>query len=379
MYIRRVAIAASVIGLALSEFVLSAQARPQCREVELTRKPGWTISGLWTTPPAKGGSSELLLVDALNYSVLRYSDLGESLGPVGDPLRSTLRHVLPVFGKSWRDGLILDENSEGFLILDSKLRPTTERSAVVKSVGGSLTLNGLWQWEPVGEEIFGFGDVNGPSADEWHAAFVRFPIRDPRQFSVLKTVEMDDPERMTYFRTGYPNIAAIGSTAYILSMSQGTVLYKNEPASKELEVLPAFPRQERPRWPVFDKRSDYVELMKSIEDTSAPVGLYSSGNSLFVLFHVAPRSAGSALHWVLRGVDPSTGGFIGRPVELPTKANHLTVIPGPKYWAFVEKGPVKAWAAQDASKVLLIPSEQFLSSTQLQTAVCPFIQRIGVR
>jgi hypothetical protein len=334
----------------------SALAQQQgCREVPFSRKPGWTISGGWTAD-----GSQLLVVDPLNDAVWRYSSSGASLGSLSEPLRSTVKNLMPLKGKSHGDDFILEVN-DGFLTLDKSLRPVSMKDALVKSVAGPLSIGGVWQWEPVGADIVGFVDVHGdrPNSDltDWHSAFVRFPLSNPERFNILQDVRLDSNERGLQ-RAGSPYIASIGTTAYVLSMDSQMTLFKNEAGSNELTPLHAFPPgpSRAPTFKPWKTKQDYVELMAAIEKISMPVGLYAqeNGKYLYILWRT-PLEKGT--QWTLRSIDPNKDQYTGS-IELPTRADHLTVVPGPENWAFIEKGPVKAYGVQDVASVLLIPSKR---------------------
>ena len=42
--------------------------------------------------------------------------------------------------------------------------------------------------------------------------------------------------------------------------------------------------------------------------------------------------------------------------EIPSSANHLTMVPGPNDWAFIEKGEVKGLGQQEIVSMRLISS-----------------------
>ena len=58
--------------------------------------------------------------------------------------------------------------------------------------------------------------------------------------------------------------------------------------------------------------------------------------------------------------------------RLPLKADHLTVIPGPRNWAFLAKGRVESLGNQELKQVMLIPSASFLG--EMKNDLCRSIR-----
>lgn len=346
----------------------------ECPEVELTVKPGWAFSGGFTSD-----GSQLRVVDSLYETILRYSESGESLGAVGQPLKATLEDLLPVTGKAQGDSFIV-EISGGLMTLDKQLRPATTKRVGALSANASdrWNLHTLWQWEPVGKgDVVGFADLlhgtdSKAGIDQWRTGFVRFPLNHPEQAKVLgEKFEVSGTQNMCYFRSGYYYITSIGETAYILSMNEGLTLYENEKGSNELaDVSYLLPSSlNRPELPQWLELQEYAAMMKEVERESLPVGLFGSKNMLYLLYKTAP-SQGKGVRWDLYRIDPS-GTMPTRRVDLPIRASHVTVIPGRKKWAFLEKGPVLDYGVQDTSRVLLVPADLIESpSRRSGTMLC---------
>jgi hypothetical protein len=336
-----------------------------CSEVALTLKPGWVHSGGFTP----GGS--LLVVDSLYATIFRYSESGESLGSVGEPLKRTLQDLLPVSGKSRGDGFVV-EVSDGLMPLDKRLRPAVTKR-VLSSGGKEWNVGGLWQWEPVGKnDVVAFVDlVRGTdrrNLDNWRTGFVRFPLDNPGQVKVLALFDLNDTPNKGYFRSGYSYITSIGETAYMLSLNKGVTLYKNDNDKLE-DISYLLPQSlHRPTLPDWRELSEYVDMMKQIEREPSPVGLFGGRDALYLLYR-SPLGQGKGAKWELYNIDPSRKRPTRR-VDLPIRANHVTVIPGPKNWAFIEKGPVLDYGSQDNSRVLFIPTELLGSPQPISTVLC---------
>jgi hypothetical protein len=133
-------------------------------------------------------------------------------------------------------------------------------------------------------------------------------------------------------------------------------LYKHEKGKSQPESLSVLlPKDlgKPPVMPDWNYMKEFTDMMAKIEQAaSVPVGLFGWKDSLYLLNRTRQ---GKQTHWVLYRIDPS-GKLSTTQTDLPINANHVTVIPGPKTWAFIEKGPVLGYGAQDASRMLLIPS-----------------------
>jgi hypothetical protein len=350
----------SVYGASLAQtdsssdtYQSQGQKRSECREVAFTRKPGWTLSGGFTPD-----GSQLLLVDALYQTILRYSDQGASLGPIDEPVKSTLENLLPVTGKIRGNELIL-EVSDGLMLLDKNLHPVLTKSVLSKAGGIGWSVGGLWQWEPVGRtDVVAFVDIvrgDRKKIANWKTAFVRFPLNNPNKLEVLQSFELTGTPNKGYFRSGYSYIASLDDSAYFLSMNEGLTLYKSDKGKAIEDISDVLPASlSSPALPDWDSMQEYVDMMKRIEGESLPIGLYGWNNSLYLFYRF--QSAQGKTRWVLYSIDPSRKNP-PRRAEIKIQANHVTVIPGPQNWAFVEKGPVLGFGAQDIPRVLLLPSK----------------------
>jgi hypothetical protein len=327
-----------------------------CREVVLTRKPGWTLSGGFTSD-----GSQLLVVDSLKRTVLRYGSFGEFLGLLDEPTYSQVYNQLPVTGKPRGDSFIL-EVTDGLMLMDKKLLPVTTNIIKPKSTGWSIT--GLWEWQPVGEtDIVGFADIghapNPYLLENANSAFVRFSLKNPSKFQAFHVSNVAEVPNKAYYRSTYSYIASLGEVAYFLSMNNGLELYRQEGTNEPKNISQLLPRGlTRPKLKEWLRVSEFTEMMREIEQASMPVGLFGWRDSLYLLYRT-PQGEGT--RWTLYNIDP-TGKIATHGVDLPIRANHVTVIPGPENWAFLEKGPVLGYGAQEISRLLLIPSDLILKA-----------------
>lgn len=328
---------------------LPLHAQPPCRQVQFNARPAWTISGAWT----KDGSS-LLVVDALNSKVLRYSVEGKLL--------EALTEKTPGFPKDFRPSSI-QATDTGFLLLSETARILTlsndltykgEVNLLDTAKGRQGQLSSVFDWAAVSaNEIVAFSDIKLAN-DEWITAFVRVSLKYPAGFKVLGSFGVDEPGR-NFYLFGHPYIAALGGKIYVVTMPGTPSLVEisgGEKAAKPLHN--AMPKQARPILPPKKGLETVRSLFQVIESSNLPVGLVSWHEHLYLLAR-RPSLLDKSTTWSLSKIEPASGEVI-YSAEIPTSANHLTVVPGPNYWAFIEKGEVKGLGQQEIASMRLISS-----------------------
>jgi hypothetical protein len=359
-------IAAMVAGLAIL-FFFSARSLlaggGECRRVSLSQRPEWVMGGAWLQD-----GRTLAFIDALNQTVVKVAEDGSSLGVVTGPSGELMRSLSPRLLRSQGgNGILVEGDMVGqpgvhLVAFDGELAPRRrlQVSGVAhKSLG--ITVYGIYDWQPVGrDEIVAFADfARGPRRSDWTSGYLRFSLSKPDDLKVLSQGGVDDPEKL-FSRTSYTYIAAIGDTAYILAMGVSTDLYQNAKGSSDLRPLEEFRSQLTPTGlGRFDSWDEFPGLMRRVERSSMPAGLYAWNGSLYLL---ARSPEGKFTRWTLTRLSPETGRELGT-VTLPTRANHLTVVPGPRQWAFLEKGPFRAGRRQAVGTVLLVPASRFQDSS----------------
>lgn len=329
---------------------LPLHAQNLCRQVEFSARPAWTVSGAWT----KDGNS-LLVVDALNSKVLRYSTDGRLL--------EALTEGTPGFPKDFRPSSI-QATDNGFLVLSETARILTlgndltykgEVNLLDTAKGRQGQLSSVFDWAAVSaNEIVTFSDIKLAN-DEWRTAFTIVPLKNPAGFKVLGSFGVDEPGR-NFYLFGHPYIAALSGKIYVVTMPGTPSLVEvsgGEKAAKSLHN--AMLQQARPVLPPKKGLETVRSLFQAIEGSNLPVGLVGWRDHLYLLTrHPSPRSGGTT--WNLSKIEPVSGEVI-YTAEVPSSANHLTMVPGPNYWAFIEKGEVKGLGQQEIASMRLISSQ----------------------
>ena len=347
----------------------SRAAGSSCRFVNLSPRPGWVSSGAWVE-----AGTQLVVADARNRNVLSFDAQGRGGAPLPEKLIRSFEGFSPVriTADSTASHLFVEFERERFAVLDSKTafpfcrKNLLEESVVGESSKGARSLDKLYLWSPVNMDLLAYASIKEvfPNREpSWCTGFVRFPLENPHQLQPLDAFNCEASS--IFYRLGHPLISSLGDTGYLLRLDSVIPgLYRNRKESKELEPMHALDRLYRngkeatPVLPSFMRPADFPAVMRAVERSSMPVGLYGWGDALYTLFR---SPSGGGTKWVMFKIDPEADRIISS-FEIPTQASHLTVVPGPKEWAFIEKGPVRGYRDQDINGVL------FAATSRIQTA-----------
>lgn len=351
----------------------SGVAGSSCRFVSLSPRPGWVTSGAWVEAGA-----ELVVADARNRKVLSFDTQGRGGAPLPEKLTRAFQGFSPtrIISGSPANHLFVEFERERFAVLDSSralpvyrknlLEESVFKESVDQTSKASRSLDKLYLWAPVNTDLLTYASIKNVSSngtESWWEGFVRFPVQDPRQFRPL--VARNREASRIFYRLGHPLISSLGDTGYVLLLdSRSPDLYRNPKGSDQLEPMNSLDllykdeKRATPLLPSFMRPEDFPAVMRAVERSSMPVGLYGWGDSLYTLFR---SPSGGGTKWVMAKIDPKAEGIVSL-FDIPTWANHLTVVPGPKEWAFIEKGPVRGHKDQDINSVL------FVATSRIQTA-----------
>jgi hypothetical protein len=322
------------------------------------------LDGVLTLSAAPAPDGNLLIVDFVVREVVEYdfsNDSWQALpGIPGDALRSQRPEVIRAFD----GGLLVRQSSGGFVEMDHNL--AVKRGPVHQLAGATgadgRVLGSVSLFEPAdGRHLTTCSDVylgRGDKADSrnWTTAMVRVPLDDPAAFEVLHAVDYNGDTALGC-RLTLPMVAALGERSYLLALeAEGTAIYEASPGA-EPRRLRAFPARfaSPAALPLDPTREQIPAVWGEMERSTMPVGIYGWEDALYVL----SRSPGaSGTDWWLTRIDPAQDAETGT-VQLGTRANHLLVVPGDRYWALIEKGPVESsfWD-QDVTGIVAVSAEQ---------------------
>lgn len=315
--------------------------------IPLSQPPRWTTSGIWDS-----SGEQLLLVDVLEGKVLQYNLQGKRTEAVSNP---AFRNPILIH-RAGPDEVWVEDEDGRLVELNGKLeqpRELIQLTEKVKSSKGSL--RSVLGWVPLSlSEVMVFGDIQRTKGAT--GAVLRVPLKEPASFQILREIGLETPEHR-FFMVGQPYLAAVQSKPYFLISADTPQVVGPKGAgfrivrrNAESGATEPFGRPDLPKRVTM---STTALLFEGLERSSTSAGLYGWNGSLFVLMRT-PAGKG-ATSWSLMKIDPSTGKRLwNRAID--TRANHLIVVPGDKYWAFVEKGPVKGPGNQEVRSYLRVPA-----------------------
>lgn len=322
--------AAAQIPVAKTVF-FSAQATP----------PVWTVSGVFDD------RDRLLLSDPVQRRVFLYRLNGTAAGSLPKQGRGFDKPAL--IQRSGTD-ILLEEEDGRLLRYDSHLRLRSDLRLTNYKGNAYGTLRWIFGWAPLTDSILAYGDIQQDDS-RWISAFVRVPLKSPVHFTVVQLMEIDDPIR-TFYLLGHPYIASLGNRGYFLVMGRFPFIVEHGPEGSKRRLNALTGHVER-RPLLSEKRAlaSSEAIFREIEEADLPVGLYARNDFLYVLLR-QPTQGGKTT-WSLVKVDPRRDRALWhRPIMVT--ANHLTVIPGAHYWAFVQKGSVNSVGAQKIESFQLV-------------------------
>jgi hypothetical protein len=314
--------------------------------IRLSESPRWTTSGAWDA-----SGEQLLLIDIIEGKILQYDPQGRRVKAVAIPEIPN-----PVLMQRTGSGSLWVENEDGEIFeLDRELRPRRLIDLLDEVKSSRDTLISVSGWVPIGEsELLVVGDLRraqGPTG-----AILRVPLQHPQGFTILQEIGIDTPPHR-FFLLGQPYLAAVKSAPYFLLSEDTPRLVKPGGARVRFVQVTASGQREVYGLPDLPKKvtmNTTSVLFDQLERSVSAAGLYGWRGYLYMLKR-APGSDGMT-RWSLLKVDPATDKIVYNR-QIDTMAHHLVVVPGDKYWAFVEKGPVKGPGNQAIPSFFRVPAE----------------------
>jgi hypothetical protein len=326
-----------ILFLSALSLYLATSTSKSTRFIRLTPPPLWTFSGTWTQ------DRTLLLVDIVSESLLEYdARTGVLLRKFSFRERPTRIHAV---GRNY----MLEHVDGSFSLLDPQLKLiSTIHPAPQKKLF-------IFDWAmPNTHTIFAFGDLMVEKR-RWESAFLRMPLRYPNDLDVLKTVSIENQTRK-FYRLGSQYIAASHDRAFFVLMTDAPKIFVVDSGQRTPHELLAGPiLGNPPLLPEIMSPDSVKQVYTALEQSNNFLaGIFAWDDYLYLLKRV--RVADKPPWWLLK-VDPSSGKVVSS-LHLRLSDPHLTVIPGEKDWAFIEKGPVTGQGQQPVYGVTLIPTQR---------------------
>jgi hypothetical protein len=326
-------------------------------QVELQERPYWTVTGTWSPD-----GEELLLVDALRGEILRYDSQGRYQGMVPWEDKSANRYrpkAIFAHGGSY----LLEYATGRFAELNTGFAKIREIEVLPRARNESGEVIAIFQWVPVADHLLAFVDLKGTDGEPV-SAIVRIPLEDPAAFAVIETMAVSDPRRQM-FLLGLPWLSAGQDRGfYLVPQEHPTVASVGAAEAVERRPVPSSDSAlagftELPRLPADRGPKNAAKLFASLETARFASGLVAADGAVFVLLR-QPGAAPPESSWLLRRIDPGSGAVSDLP--LATRAPHLTIVPGPRQWALVEKGQVQGPGDQRVLGLTLIATAEVARS-----------------
>lgn len=335
-----------------------------CRRVPVEPPPRWLASAAWDHD-----GDELALVDPVDAALLLFDERGRFRrrieGVKGQ--ESVFEH--PTYLTALDGGFLLFDAPRHLVRLDPSFAPAGSVWLDRATPPERPTPGPFFAWAVTrGSVVYGFAHLE-TAPKQWQSGWVRMRTDPAVEVSMLRETPAGSPEQgFDLCRAGYPCAAVAGEKGYFLVQVDPPRL---DEAAASLRPLKAFPAQHRrlPKLPALGGAQGFPRFMKALEQSALAVAVYGRGERVFVLTR-KPLGNGET-HWELVQIDPRRDEVVGTKV-LPTTARHLTIAPGPRSWAIVEKGSVVAAGEQAIESMLLVPTSWIESTTSpLAAAATP--------
>jgi hypothetical protein len=305
-------------------------------------------------------ASEILIADPKSNRLLSYNIHTSSTKVVSVP-----GTISPTAVTRIMDGFLIQDQEKGVVIGPDKQLVASVDLRQTKAAGaglGSLYSN----WVARGATFVGYGSVkkfnlasgSDDSSRGFSLGFIKGQITASAGFSKVELLEATDNNTLYLF--GLPYFASNNNGLFFVRMvgQRASIQHVREGTRPELEEVRGFPDAFReipklntPSLGPATTASRFAEIEKS----KMAAGLFGQGSMLYLLTR-QPAQGGDGTEWWLYQIDPTKPKPQG-VVRLPTKASHLSVVPGPTSWYLIERGVVRGWGEQDIKTVVEIPAE----------------------
>lgn len=330
-------LAGAVVGQTQKATMLS------CKQVPIKGSLRWISS-------AVSVDSKIAVIDPLQNALAVVGRDGSVEAINEKRLVGSSEEMVPALITPKPGGFLLKMVDQRLLLLGQRLGVVERRnlSDVSKSAKGSI--KSVYDWTTTGRYLLGVGAVKSDGAYKF--GYFRAPINSLEAFEFL-----DKVENLDLFLIGHNYLAGVGNTGYYVSMADEAAIYEIPALAgakpRKLSVFPQGYTEVPEIRNVSTGASSDEALYREIQSFKIPVGLYAQGRLLYLL--TRERQQDDTTLWLLHQIDPVREVILGKPIPLPTKAAHLTVVPG-STWTFFEKGPVDSLGQQRIASMLLIPA-----------------------
>jgi hypothetical protein len=299
---------------------------------------------------------ETLVVTDVGAGLLRvYDRQGRPLRTLARPGDGPLEYNRP--SQIWPlAGATLIGNSVRFLWLDEALVPVRSYDLEAVPVAPGGTVRALFEWAASEHRVYGAGDVLLPDGS-WKRGLLAMDLGDATAFRFVREITSENRQEFDHYLMGYPLVTVLGGDGYFLTLSYPPAIlatHEGEPVRRLRAFPPGF--SSVPALPLHGGVASAEVRYQAYEHARLPVGIYGWADRIYVLTREPlPASGGGGTRWSLTRIDPGSDRIEGS-VVLPSRAAHVTVIPGPDRWAVLEKGRVERYGVEPIPSMLLVPA-----------------------
>ncbi|MCP4545535.1 MAG: hypothetical protein GY835_03580 [bacterium] len=346
-------------ALMLSVSVVGAQEHEEsCNRLALDFQVSSIRSAVWTAE-----SSEIVITDPLENRLLILSPKGKLKKILEEEEGNWIPSIV-----SYSDGGYIQITTDNESIPMAARRfdaKAAERAVVplVKSSDASKSntdsgykMLALYDWTVAGDQIFAYGAF-GTTDQDFQLGFFRYRLNFPPGDNSTSEIHLVSPfADYDYYILGNSYMASIGAVVYFLEMGKFPVLYRYDTRTEDDPVpLRGLSIENEPLPALSTINSPH--LLGEIEDLDMPAGLFSQGQFLYLLRR---KPARDGLLWSLTQIKQKppldAAVEVCGTVPLPTRADHLTLLPAPTSWFVFEKFSLGSEGMQDISTMLAIPA-----------------------
>lgn len=309
-----------------------SQSEAPCVRAAGREGSAWIWSGAWSAD-----GSRLVLVDVASGSLRVYGTGGDPAETVRRPGTGPLDFSRPNGIAAVEGGFWLKDGATHFVLLDERLEPIRGLDTQEVPPGVNGVPRAFFNWTATADRLYGLGDVL-TSEDErgWERGWLEMAFAEPASPRLFRPAPSEEALHRLY-RLGNRYAAADGQRVFILLLEGDDVGVLQ--IAPRIRRLRAFPKgfSALPRPPDSRAGRHTAEVYGFLEGATYPAGLHAWDGMLFVLTR---RPAEDGTRWTLHALDPEEDRLVGS-VSLPTNAAHVTLVPGPRHWALVDKATVE--------------------------------------
>ena len=349
---------------------LHAQVPAGAFDLPFDRSPLWVMSGVWNE-----SGSRLFLVDSARQEIIPIGQDGSIRDAITPSLDGTGFLEFNLL-KSANGQLYLDLDNVGLVATDHDFEVSADK--ITKVGRDNFPGNGIEKriaavhaWAVSDDFIYAFADIEQRAIPNWVSGFIKIPLQKPEDFEFLVELKLSLGDLMaSFYQLGLNLFEASGTNVFVLVMDDPPYLVVAEPGGANRKISVASACGGRPDIPrINGGAASMTPALEALERSTGPIGVYSQDERVFLLCRQEVQQGD--FQFSIAELNLTTGAAISlRPIN--TDAAHLVVIPGPRYWAFVQKGQVAAGRSggpfMPIKSVMMVPSKVFTDRDLRSTA-----------